>query len=522
MTHTRKSQLWLSVLLVILFVAYPAETQAVGRRRGGGGGGGGGGAHFGGGGGVSPGRFGSRPPTSMPNFNQRMPVPHQPVNINRPQTGGNFNRPSFQPNQFPNGGLTPSNRFPTTANRPGSNGNRPQWPNGNFPSVGVPRPGTGGPNAGNQPNFNNRPNGNNRPGSGNRPTTRPTPGNVGDFIGMDRPVRPTPQRPSRPGGQRPGDNNRPGSGNRIPDRGGSNVANRPNLGNHWNNNGVISNRPGWANIDKGTSVNINQRWNNVVTRPARPGWGQRPNDRLNYWQGWGNGVRNSWQYYHHHNAWFSGNWWNTHYCPMGGWHYYYWPNNYPLAYWWTATAWPKLLGWMVWTNTATAWQQPIYYDYGFGGNVTYENNYVYIGGTRVATANEFAQSAMNLATVAPPPSDQVAAQAEWMPLGTFAVSTNQRDTSPSLIVQLAVNRDGIVSGTLYNTQTDQTQAVQGQVDKETQRVAMRIGESENVVIETGLYNLTQDEAPVLFHYGPDRTENYLLVRLDAPDDSGNQ
>ena len=40
--------------------------------------------------------------------------------------------------------------------------------------------------------------------------------------------------------------------------------------------------------------------------------------------------------------------------------------------------------------------------------------------------------------------------------------------------------------------------------------------SEDVVAEIGLYNLTQDAAPVLVHFGPETVENYLLVRLDPP------
>ena len=86
------------------------------------------------------------------------------------------------------------------------------------------------------------------------------------------------------------------------------------------------------------------------------------------------------------------------------------------------------------------------------------------------------------------------------------------------MVQLAVSKEGIVSGTLHNIDTDQCQTVQGQVDKETQRVAFRIGESETIVAETGLYNLTQEEAPVLIHFGTERTENYLLVRLEYAED----
>jgi hypothetical protein len=42
-----------------------------------------------------------------------------------------------------------------------------------------------------------------------------------------------------------------------------------------------------------------------------------------------------------------------------------------------------------------------------------------------------------------------------------------------------------------------------------------------MVIETGLYNLTKDEAPALIHFGPDRTEQWLLVRLKNPDATPN-
>jgi len=38
------------------------------------------------------------------------------------------------------------------------------------------------------------------------------------------------------------------------------------------------------------------------------------------------------------------------------------------------------------------------------------------------------------------------------------------------------------------------------------------------VIETGVYNLTKDEAPALIHFGKDRTEQWLLVRLNKDAD----
>jgi hypothetical protein len=54
------------------------------------------------------------------------------------------------------------------------------------------------------------------------------------------------------------------------------------------------------------------------------------------------------------------------------------------------------------------------------------------------------------------------------------------------------------------------------VDEKTQRAVWKAvdGTNTNVVMETGVYNLTQDQAPVLVHFGPEQTQNALLVRLD--------
>lgn len=108
---------------------------------------------------------------------------------------------------------------------------------------------------------------------------------------------------------------------------------------------------------------------------------------------------------------------------------------------------------------------------------------------------------------------------DWLPLGTFAISTSETDKSTTKTIQLAVNQDGVVTGTMYNESTDKTYPVQGKVDKQTQRVAFTIGANNNVIMETGIFNLTQDTAPALVHHGENQTDTYLLVRLDPPADS---
>ncbi|MGH7135356.1 MAG: protocadherin, partial [Pirellulales bacterium] len=62
----------------------------------------------------------------------------------------------------------------------------------------------------------------------------------------------------------------------------------------------------------------------------------------------------------------------------------------------------------------------------------------------------------------------------------------------------------------------------GAVNKPSQRVAMKIEGNDEVVVETGLYNLTNDEAPVLVHFGPDRQETRIFVRLKQPEDKASR
>lgn len=355
--------------------------------------------------------------------------------------------------------------------------------------------------------------------AGTRPGTRPgdltRPGRPGDDNLPGRPGAGDGNRPGRPGdGNRPG---RPGEGNRPGRPGDNGWANRPGRPG-WND--TIHNRPGWSNINNGTINNIHNNWNSVINRPGN-NWGRPRPDWINDRNRWGNNVRNNWNHHHWHNDWFRNNWWNGRWNNWHGWHYGYGWGNHNWNYWWTIPTWGALNNWFVWgTPGAAYWQEPIYYDYGPGGNVTFQDNSVYIAGQQIASTADFAMSAAELATVPPPATEEEAEAAEWMPLGTFALSTNEKETDPSRILQLAVDRQGVVSGTLYNTTTDQTQAIQGQVDKETQRVAFRIGDNENIVAETGLYNLTQPEAQLLVHYGTERTETFLLVRLDAPADDG--
>jgi hypothetical protein len=197
------------------------------------------------------------------------------------------------------------------------------------------------------------------------------------------------------------------------------------------------------------------------------------------------------------------NWW-ARYPSLRHARWHFW--NRPWRYWWRRATWAAVTGWFVWS-----WPQPIYYDY--GGNVYYENNTVYVDGKEVSSAEQYAQQMAAVANSVP--EDVDAEEVEWMPLGVFALVTEEQE-EPTMYVQLAVSKEGIIAGTYTNTDTDSAQPLEGMVDKKTQRAAWTVGENKNTVFETGIYNLTQEETPVLVHFGSQQTQQWLLVRLEEP------
>ena len=101
------------------------------------------------------------------------------------------------------------------------------------------------------------------------------------------------------------------------------------------------------------------------------------------------------------------------------------------------------------------------------------------------------------------------------PLGVFALTAEGVNAS-SMYLQLAVSKEGIIAGTFYNESTGATHPVEGMVDEKTQRAVWRAadGTKPDLVMETGIYNLSEDQAELLVHFGPEQTQNALMVRLE--------
>jgi hypothetical protein len=205
------------------------------------------------------------------------------------------------------------------------------------------------------------------------------------------------------------------------------------------------------------------------------------------------------------NSVFRPEWCSTHpwaWCPAG----------YTAAAWasaaWRATTWPAIGTWLAWDAP------PSYYDY--GDNITYQDDTVYYGSQPIESADNYYQQAVNLAgsnAATEPAKDE-----KWLPLGVFGLMAEGQST-PEMVFQLALDKAGDIRGNYYDQVTDATASVSGSVNKKDQRVAFRVGTNKNMVVETGLYNLTQDQSTALVHFGPDRTQQFVLVRVKPPADA---
>ena len=167
-----------------------------------------------------------------------------------------------------------------------------------------------------------------------------------------------------------------------------------------------------------------------------------------------------------------------------------------------------------WATLATACSYPAEpYIYDYGTTIVYEDNRVYYNGDPVATAEEYATQATDIATTGV--KAEVSEKEEWVSLGVFGmVQGDEKDANK--IFQLAINKDGVIRGTYYDALSDTESPVSGSVEKRTQRAAWVVGDRKDTVYETGIGNLTEAETTMLVHFGKDRTQQWTLIRLEAP------
>lgn len=216
----------------------------------------------------------------------------------------------------------------------------------------------------------------------------------------------------------------------------------------------------------------------------------------------GDAIRNNF----YHGGWYGGRgWYNDHFNA-------WWPGGWWGGFGWgmmAGLAWSDLVGWGGYRTAPVA--------YNYGTNVVYQDDGVYVQGSRVGSAEEYAQQASTLAGQGS--SATVAADDQWRPLGVFAMARKE-ETSPGTFLSLAIDKAGLLRGTYYDAVSDSTQNVTGKVDKQTQRAAWTIADKKTPVYEAGLSNLTQQQTTILVHRDGGKVEQMLLVRVQDPKGSG--
>jgi hypothetical protein len=161
---------------------------------------------------------------------------------------------------------------------------------------------------------------------------------------------------------------------------------------------------------------------------------------------------------------------------------------------------------------------PVYYDY--GSTLYYEGDNVYYEGDVVATTEEYAAQAQTIATSIP---EVEPADTEWMPLGVFAMAEKDATSAEdaTMFLQLAISKEGIIAGTFQNTATEASFEVEGTVDDESQRAAWGPVGKDWPIMETGIYNLTENEVQSLIHFEDGETQEWTMFRLDEPEGEGD-
>lgn len=383
------------------------------------------------------------------------------------------------------GGRTPSVSRPASrpsVSRPSGGGNagiasRPAATRPSRPAVSRPSGGSGTladrPSTRPSRPATSRPGGTERPGIADRSAGRPGRDDVGDFLGI--------------ADERPADRLPEGVRDRVET---ADLANR-----REQVAGQLDNR-----ADR-THDRLDNRGERLEDRRGTP------EERRDRRQEWGDDIRDD--IGDRHNNCFTHDWWGDHCHWHDRWHDF----DGGFHYWWTVPTWAAFTGWY-----AYDWGQPYYYDY--GSTVVYEGDTVYYQDQPVATAAEYYAQAADIAEAGAGYEEPEDAKVEdtWLPLGVFAVAPEHTLAEATLMLQLAIDREGHIDGTLYNETTDQASRVTGSVDKKTQRAAWTIEGYDDVVVETGIYNLTEEQTSVLVHFGSDRTETWLLVRLKTPAD----
>ncbi len=152
---------------------------------------------------------------------------------------------------------------------------------------------------------------------------------------------------------------------------------------------------------------------------------------------------------------------------------------------------------------------------GGGGETYYEEGTVYAGDEQIP-AEEYAAQAEEIVSDVPEVENEE--DLEWLPLGIFAVTKDSdSDAVPTMFFQLAVSKEGIIAGTYQNKATDKTETLEGVVDQESKRAVWTVAGKNTPIMETGIEELTKNEASLLVHFSDGTTQQWTMLHVENKD-----
>jgi hypothetical protein len=153
--------------------------------------------------------------------------------------------------------------------------------------------------------------------------------------------------------------------------------------------------------------------------------------------------------------------------------------------------------------SVTAWTDPAYY---------VPNEY-----PESSTTNVYQKAPAEETTTAGTLPGQVTASvsadaSEWMPLGTYSLVAHQ-NTTPSLMLQLAVDRAGQLGGVYYDSLTNTSHNIAGTLDRATQNAQWSLENNPQVIFQAPLNELLKPTCTVKVNLatGP---QQWQLTRVE--------
>lgn len=191
------------------------------------------------------------------------------------------------------------------------------------------------------------------------------------------------------------------------------------------------------------------------------------------------------------------NWFNNNFFDRHGFR----PNYYnPGVNWWRAARWSTVNNWL-----GAGWAVPVYYD--TVQNVYYEDP-DYSSNIPMSSG----QVAYDQGSYYSPSLNQT--ETSWLPLGVFALSQSPEQTSQAnMFFQLALNRNGEISGIYFNSSINGIFEMVGTVDKSTQQVIMQISNYSYPIFITALDNLTDYQTPIRLQFANSIEQTWTLTQL---------